>query len=580
MEEFTELRSSEAKNDTSNNDALINKVALEMAGGQRADLMTFEKAPDSAISRYGLVTVKGISKVPEGVLNAVKHNIENPLDALGTVAMGAGMAIGLKAILPSGGPAGRIAGVALGAYFTYKAAEPIIDAYQKAGSATTMSQLDAAATQIGNTGGTFIVDSAIAGIGYKAGSYAANKMFAMPQMQGFVKARDGFYNNMGAKLSDSMGITSSADISHVRFGGPHTHGLLPPYLMDELIRRNPQNSDFLSTRNKTHELHDQPSKMSPRSEQDFKGAREVYDAKGREVQPGERARFEGEKPTGNVDVDRAYDYTGEIRDFYLKEFGRNGLDGKGGKFISTVNYGQNFENAFWDGKQMTYGRPGKDSPFKTFILRDVAAHEVTHGITEMEARTRYHGQAGALNESYSDVFGALVEQRARGQNAKDASWLIGEGIWKENVNGKALRDMANPGKAYNDAAIGKDPQPAHMKDYIKTWGDNGGVHYNSGIPNKAFADFAKLADGKAWEAPGQIWFEARRAAGSNPSFGSFAAHTIEAATKLGRSDLVPKLDSAWRGVGVIPDINAVDVLTPGSGGGLTSMLKNLFKKAS
>lgn len=562
-------------------DALINKVALELAGAKSGDLMTFQKAPDSALTRYGLVTVQGLGYIPEGVVNSAKDYIEHPTKALATVAMGAGMAVALKAVLPEAGPAGKIAGAALGAYFLYKSAEPVIDAYKQAGAATNMRQLDTASRQIGNVGGAFIVDGALAGVGYKAGSFAAGKLLAMPMGQSFVSARDNFYNNVGAKVSDAFAISPLENAMH-----PKIHGVVPPYLMDELATRNPGNTDFLNTRNKTLEMqqnHKPDGSPMPRNEGGAQklAPRETYDAMGKEQQPGQKARFEGEKPTGNVDVDRAHDFTGDVREFYAKEFNRGSIDGKNMKYVSTVNYGQNFENAFWDGNQMTYGKPGKDSPFKTFILRDVAAHEITHGITEKEANVRYYGQAGALNESHSDVFGVLTEQYTKKQTADKASWKVGEGIWKDNIKGDSLRNMEKPGTAYNDPAIGKDPQPAHMKDYIKTWGDNGGVHYNSGIPNKAFADFAKSVGGNAWEAPGHIWFEARRNAGSNPSFASFAAHTIEAANKLGFADKVPKLDAAWKGVGVIADINAVDVLTPGAGGdGALAFLTRMFKKAS
>ncbi|MBX9685217.1 MAG: M4 family metallopeptidase, partial [Candidatus Obscuribacterales bacterium] len=523
------------------NNALINKVALEMANEQRdgKNLLSFANAPSNVFDRYAMVTTQGIAKLPEGVVNAVKHNINHPTEALATIGMGAGMAVALKAVLPEAGPAGKIAGAALGAYFTYKAAEPIIDAYKKAGRATTMQDINVAAVQIGNAGGTFVVDSALAAVGYKAGAGLASRALALPAGKSFVSARDNFYNNVGAKFSDAMGVTPIDSAASLRNLHQHHMGVIPPYMLEEMAKRNPNNGDFLSTRNKTLELQRTGDGIKPRSDGDMHGAREVYDAKGQEIQPGDKARFEGEKVTGNPDVDRAYDYTGDVREFYMKEYGRNSIDGKGMKFVSTVNYGQNFENAFWDGKQMTYGRPGPDSPFKTFILRDVAGHEITHGITEMEANTKYFGQSGALNESYSDVFGALVDQYAKKQTADKASWVVGEGIWQDNVKGRGLRDMANPGTAYNDPAIGKDPQPAHMKNYVKTWGDNGGVHINSGIPNKAFAEFAKAVGGNAWETPGHVWFEARRAAGSNPSFAQFAFQTVEAANKLGKVDEVP-----------------------------------------
>lgn len=346
---------------------------------------------------------------------------------------------------------------------------------------------------------------------------------------------------------------------------PAGYSAIPPYLLETLATKNPKNDTFLKTYNKTKEMQDTATKLQPRAVGGTDGAREVYDAKGKEVQPGDKARFEGEGATGDKEVDEAYDFTGFIRDFYQKEYGRNSIDGNGMKFISTVNYGDNYENAFWDGSQMTYGRPGADSPFKTFVLLDVCGHEITHGVTEKESNLTYYGQAGALNESLSDVFGELAEQYSKGVTADKGDWVVGNGLWKDNIKGRGLRDMLNPGTAYDDPAVGKDPQPAHMKDYLKTWGDNGGVHYNSGIPNKAFATFAIAVGGKAWEAPGHIWYDARKAAGSDPSFASFAYHTIEAAKAMNRADLVPKLEKAWADVGVTPDKDGKDTETPSWG---------------
>ncbi len=345
---------------------------------------------------------------------------------------------------------------------------------------------------------------------------------------------------------------------------PAGYSAIPPYLLDELAKRNPGNDDFLKTRVKTQELQEGSPVLRPHTVDTANGKadRDVYDAEGKESLPGKLARSEGQNATGNKEVDDAYDFTGFIRDFYQKEYGRNSIDGQGMKLISTVNYGQNYENAFWNGSQMTYGKPGADSPFKTFMLLDVAGHEITHGVTEKESNMQYYGQSGALNESMSDVFGELIKQYSKNQTADQADWLVGEGIWKDTVKGRALRDMLNPGTAYDDPKVGKDPQPAHMKDYYETWGDNGGVHYNSGIPNKAFATFAKAVGGHAWDEPGHIWFEARKAAGSNPSFASFAYQTIEAAKAHGKADVVAKLEKAWADVGVTPSKTAIDTRTP------------------
>ena len=116
------------------------------------------------------------------------------------------------------------------------------------------------------------------------------------------------------------------------------------------------------------------------------------------------------------------------------------------------------------------------------------------------------GQAGALNESFSDVFGSLVKQYSLKQKANKADWLIGNVLCTRKVKGIALRSMKEPGTAYDHPTIGKVPQPARMKDYVNTTSDNGGVHINSGIPNRAFYLAAIELGGYAWEKAGRIWY--------------------------------------------------------------------------
>jgi Zn-dependent metalloprotease len=377
-------------------------------------------------------------------------------------------------------------------------------------------------------------------------------------------------------LDDTMTLAASGSgpMQNIK---PDGFSAIPPYLLNEIARRT-GNSAFSAAARDAENMQSHGTVFRPHVDQGSdRGAREVYDAKTKQKLPGEKARFEGEKATGNADVDNGYDYTGFVRDFYKDQFNRDSIDGQGMKYVSTVNYGSNYENAFWNGSQMTYGKPGADSPFKTFVLLDVCGHEITHGVTEKEANERYYGQSGALNESLSDVFGELIQQYSKKQTADQADWLVGDGIWKENVKGRALRDMLNPGTAYDDPKLGKDPQPAHMKDYYKTWGDNGGVHYNSGIPNRAFVLFSKAVGGYAWEDPGHIWWTARKNAGNDPSFASFAYQTIEAAKALGHADEVPKLQAAWEAVGVTPGAKVRDTDTPGAAG--DDNLKNTLKKA-
>jgi Zn-dependent metalloprotease len=173
----------------------------------------------------------------------------------------------------------------------------------------------------------------------------------------------------------------------------------------------------------------------------------------------------------------------------------------------TVHYGEEYNNAFWNGEQMVYG-DGDEELFTRFTIdMDIVAHELTHGVTQYEASLLYWYQSGALNESFSDVFGSLVKQRKLGQDVKEADWLIGANVLiGENY---ALRSMKAPGTAYqNHPIIGDDPQPATMDDYyeLAPWDDNGGVHINSGIPNHAFYLAAMEIKGYAWEKAGLIWY--------------------------------------------------------------------------
>jgi Zn-dependent metalloprotease len=329
--------------------------------------------------------------------------------------------------------------------------------------------------------------------------------------------------------------------------------VVPPYILSELAKHNPGNNSYSQTLEQIEKLEKAPPQMHPRASRPGTGAREVYDAQGQKLDTGEfgeKARFEGEEPTGDREVDGVYDYTGNVREFYKSVFGRNSIDDNGMKFISRVNYGQNFQNAYWDGMEMTYGRPASSSAFKTFILEDVTAHEITHGVTQHDAHLAYRGQAGALNESLSDVFGELAQQWSHHQKARDASWVIGDGIWKSSINGRGLRDMLHPGTAYDDPTIGKDPQPADMAHYVETTKDNGGVHINSGIPNRAFAEFAIAVGGYAWEEAGHVWYAAMQSAGSNPTFSCFAKATVDAANSLGFGRDISKLERAWQTVGV------------------------------
>lgn len=283
--------------------------------------------------------------------------------------------------------------------------------------------------------------------------------------------------------------------------------------------------------------------------------RTVYDAKTGYDLPGEMVRKEGDPESGDIAVNEAYDGAGATYDLYYEVYSRNSIDDRGMRLDSTVHYGVDYDNAFWDGRQMVYG-DGDGNLFERFTKSiDVIGHELTHGVTEHEAALAYWDQPGALNESVSDVFGSLVKQRSLNQTAGEADWLIGEGLFTSNVNGVALRSMKAPGTAYDDPVLGKDPQPAHMKDYqrLPPSYDNGGVHINSGIPNHAFYLTAVELGGNAWEVAGKIWYVALRdRLRSRAKFQDAANITSQVAgVMFGEGSKEQKaVNKGWLGVGI------------------------------
>ena len=281
--------------------------------------------------------------------------------------------------------------------------------------------------------------------------------------------------------------------------------------------------------------------------------RTIYDAQHERQLPGRLVRSEGSAPTKDVAVDEAYDGAGKTYDFYRRVFDRNSIDDRGLRLDSTVHYAIDFDNAQWNGRQMVYG-DGDGKLFNRFTkCVDIIGHELTHGVTQYTANLDYSSQSGALNESFSDVFGILVKQYSLKQTAESADWLIGEGLFTKRVNGAAVRSMKAPGTAYDDKIIGKDPQPAHLRDYKKISSDNGGVHINSGIPNRAFYCLASLLGGKAWEVAGPIWYAAlTRKLSPRAQFRDCADATYEAAGELHGVGSGPQqaVVEAWKTVGV------------------------------
>jgi Zn-dependent metalloprotease len=292
--------------------------------------------------------------------------------------------------------------------------------------------------------------------------------------------------------------------------------------------------------------------------------RQIFDCQGFTDLPGDLVRSETDtKPGRDRTVNEAFDHAGTTWDFYNRMFGRESVDNHGKTLVSSVHYGQKYDNAFWDGRQMVYG-DGDGVIFQRFTAAlDVIAHELTHGVTQFTAQLAYQDQSGALNESMSDAFGSMVKQWALGQTVDQADWLIGAAIMASGFKGRALRDMANPGTAFDDPNLGKDSQPGHMKDYVQTTSDNGGVHTNSGIPNRAFVLAAKAIGGHSWEKTGKIWYVTltERLTG-NAGFAKCATETVSVARDLFPEDssIAAKVAKAWADVGVLEEAPSTTLL--------------------
>ncbi|WP_347349999.1 protealysin inhibitor emfourin [Intrasporangium sp.] len=357
--------------------------------------------------------------------------------------------------------------------------------------------------------------------------------------------------------------------------------IIPPYLLEQLAQGD---DDALARRARESLHHDrrlrtggrflpplgyQPSGLrtagppATRAEHPAPGTqapgldRTIGDADNQTTTPGRTVRTEGQPPVADPAVNEAYDALGYTWHLYDDVYDRNSIDGKGMPLLATVHYGQSYDNAFWDGTQMVFG-DGDGIVFERFTKSvDVIGHELTHGVTAHTAGLLYRGQSGALNESVSDVFGSLVKQHHLGQSAEQADWLIGAELLAPGVHGRALRDMHHPGTAYDDPRLGKDPQPADMDHYVDTTEDNGGVHINSGIPNRAFTLACLTVGGSAWETIGPVWYAVLTgdAIRADCDFATFAGLTVAAAASRygdGSAEQGAVRDG-WVTVGVLAD---------------------------
>ncbi|WP_192457374.1 M4 family metallopeptidase [Musicola keenii] len=334
--------------------------------------------------------------------------------------------------------------------------------------------------------------------------------------------------------------------------------IIPPYILHRIINNGSDEQRYCAQRTLMHvqSLMVEPATPYPDHEERLGGKpqRTILNAGNQSLQPptGTLIRAEGQSGNGDIAVEEAYNHLGATYDFFWQVFGRNSLDNKGLALKGIVHYGKNYQNAFWDGRQMVFG-DGDGEIFNRFTIAvDIVGHELVHGLIDHETSLIYSRQSGALNESLSDIFGSMIKQFQLKQTVQQADWIIGAGLFTEDIDGKGLRSLARPGTAYDDLLIGTDPQPAHMRDFVNTREDNGGVHLNAGIPNRAFYLVAMALGGHSWEKAGQIWYAAMCDSNlpANADFSIFAKLTVEHAEQLFNKVVADIILQAWHQVGV------------------------------
>ena len=327
--------------------------------------------------------------------------------------------------------------------------------------------------------------------------------------------------------------------------------LVPPSVQDAIARvgTDSQRDAARSTLETMQALETAPAKAVVGTPD-----RKVYDAGGSgSLHDIPIARAEGDPPTSDPAVDEGYDCLGAFYDFFAAIFGRDSIDGRGQPLELVVHYEKNFTNTFWIGGEdrLVAGDGDGEQFVRPTKAVELIARGLSFGVVNHDARLLYQGQSGALVDSLSCVFGVLVKQHKLGQAVEQADWLLGADALGPKSSLRAFTSMAAPGTAYDG-----DPQPAHMKDYVKTEQDQGGIHINSGIPNHAFYRVATALGGFAWERAGRVWYEAMRDPGvsGKAGFRRFARATVEAAARLygESSEEVEGVRTGWGAVGVKP----------------------------
>lgn len=271
----------------------------------------------------------------------------------------------------------------------------------------------------------------------------------------------------------------------------------------------------------------------------------TYDCQNKTDLPGVLVLEDDGRAIQDRIAQKAHDGAHLVYDFYMQFFGRDSLDNKGLTLVSSVHYDKNYNNAYFDGSQIIFG----DGDNKFFISLvngiDVTAHEWQHCVTQYTANLVYYHQPGALNESISDCFGIGLKQWVNRENdPATANWLIGDSIVAKSFPGKALRSFKNE-KAYSS-----DTQPKHMRGYVWTFDDNGGVHTNSGIVNYSYYNLCLLMNEPAFGKPLQILYNTLLNIGKFTGFKGFAKEMAKQAEKLYGKTAAEQVKKAYAIAGI------------------------------
>ncbi|MBP9056482.1 MAG: M4 family metallopeptidase, partial [Saprospiraceae bacterium] len=237
---------------------------------------------------------------------------------------------------------------------------------------------------------------------------------------------------------------------------------------------------------------------------------------------------------------------GKAFEYFRNIHNRKSINGAGGNIVSLINVadedGSSMGNAFWNGQAMFYGNgDGAFQPLARGL--DVAGHEMTHGVVQSTANLDYEGESGALNESFADVFGSMIDRD---------DWKIGEDVVKTSAfPSGALRSLEDPHNGASTNNFNAGWQPRHYDERYKGTEDNGGVHINSGIPNWAFFKFAS-AIGK--DKAEKVYYRALTTYLTKSSkFVDCRVAVIKAATDLYSTTEINAAKKAFDEVGILGD---------------------------